>query len=214
MRPELVEGRILDDPDEVASFLTENNLTREGILAVRDAAYVQRIDCSPLMAVNAPGTFAYHYGVLEMRVQFLGQYWDISREGGIEAIINPQKNTKIVFQNVDVACSRLIDPKPRSEKGAGVERECQGNLFEFYGISTPKKIRAPKAGTAVHFIMVDDRGAVEVSRPVIEDKKFTGFIERVFVSDGADLDAQEVLPSGPLDQPVDDFDVQVRRRSE
>ncbi|MBW7852450.1 MAG: hypothetical protein H3C38_18290 [Rhodospirillales bacterium] len=213
MRPEHVEPTILDDPDEVDRFLEANHLTRQGILAIRDAAYVQMVDCSPLMAANAPGTLAYHYGVLETRAQFLGEHWELSREGGIEAIFNQQLNSKIVFQNVDVACSRVNDPRPRSEKGSGAERECQANLFEFYGMSTPKKIRIPQNHMAVYFIMVDERGAVELSRPVIEDKKFTGFIERVFVSDGSDIEREKALPAEPLDQPVDDFDVPVRRRS-
>lgn len=213
MRPEAVEPIIIDDPDEVANFLEAHHLTREGLLAIRDAAYVQMVDCSPLMAANAPGTLAYHYGVLEMRVQFLGEHWEFSREGGIEAIFNPKLNTKIVFQNVDIACSRVNEPKPRSEKGSGAERECQGNLFAFYGVDAPTKIRIPQTGVAVHFIMVDERGAVELSRPVIEDKKFTGFIERVFVSDGSDVEQEVVLPARPLEQPADDFDVPVRRRS-
>lgn len=213
MRPEPIEPVILEDPDEVALFLEANHLTREGILAVRDVAYVQMIDSSPLMAANAPGTLAYHYGVLEMRVQFLGENWEFSREGGIEAVYNRKLKKKLVFQNVDIACSRINDPKPRSEKGAGAERECQGNLFAYYGLDAPKKVRAPQTGVTVHFIMVDERGAVELSRPVVEDKKFTGFIERIFVSDGADTSHEMALPKGPLEQPADDFDVPVRKRS-
>lgn len=213
MRPELVETNIIDDPEEVFRYLEANNLTKKGVLAVRDAAYMQMIDCSPLMAANAPGTLAYHYGLLEMRVQFLGDHWEFYREAGIEAVFNPKLNAKLAFQNVDVACSRVNDPKPRSKKGAGAERECQGNLFEFYGISAPKKVRVPRSGPTVHFIMVDERGAVELSRPVIEDEKFTSFIDRVFVSDGSELEEQLVRPTGPLDQPIDDFDVPVRRRN-
>lgn len=213
MRPELVETRIIDDPADVASFLEANDLTARGIVAVRDAAYMQMVDCSPLMAANAPGSLAYHYGVLEMRVQFLGDHWELCREGGIEAIFNPKRNTKIVFQNVDVACSRVTNPKPRSEKGAGAERECQANLFEFYGVLAPTKVRVPQSGMAVHFIMVAEDGAVELSRPVVEDKKFTGFVNRVFVSDGSDIEDQLVRPSGPLDNPIDDFDVPIRRRN-
>ena len=211
MRPDKhVDALIIDSPDDVDAFLQSNNLTRSGVLAIRDAAYGQFIDCSPLMAKNAPGTLAYHFGVLELRVQFLGDCWETISDGGIEGIISPDKSIKIVFQNVDLAC-QLKNPQPRSEKGAEAERGCQHNLFEFYGVAAPEKVRVPKAGTVVIAIMVDERGAVEVSRPVIEDKKFSGFVVRAFVSDGDDF---EGLATGVgLPSPAEDFDVPVRRRA-
>jgi len=212
MRLEPIESIIIDDPERCDGFLQARNLSRAGILSVRDVAYMQIVDCSPLMAANAPGTLAYHFGVLEMRVQFLGEHWEYSSERGIEAIFNPKLNTKVVFQNVDIACSRVNEPKPRTEKGSGAERECQGNLFALYGVDTPTKLR-PQAGVAVYFIMVDERGAVEFSRPVIENKKFAGFVERIFVSDGSDIEQEDLLPTGALEKPADDFDVPVRKRS-
>lgn len=206
-----VDTLIIDGPEEVDTFLKSINLTRSGVLAIRDIAYGHFVDCSPLMAKNAPGTMAYHFGVFELRVQYLGDHWEMISEGGIEGIISPDKSVKVVFQNVDLACSKSIKPQPRSEKGSEAERGCQRNLFEFYGIVAPEKVRIPKASTAVFAIMVDDRGAVEVSRPVIEDKKFSGFVVRAFVSDGADFDT---LATGVgLPSPAEDFDVTVKRRA-
>ena len=150
------------------------------------------------MAANAPGTFAYHFGVLELRVQLIGDHWEICRDGGIKSVISPDKSMKVGYQNVDLACSRVKDPSPRSEKGPGAEREFQGNLFDFFNVAAPKAVRAPKGGSVVFSVMVDDRGAVEVSRPIVEDGKFTGFIVRVFVSDGSDLSDLDMLPSSDL----------------
>jgi hypothetical protein len=212
VRPDHIEEIIIDDPEEVRLFLEDNDLSVDGVLSVRDAAYIHLIDTSPLMALNAPGTLAYHYGLLETRVQFLGKVWEISRNGGIEAIFNADKKIKLSYQNVDVACVRAINPNPRTDKGSGSERECQGNLFEYFGVAAPKLVQLPKGIVPAFYIMVDERGAVEVSRPVIEGGKFIGFIVRAFVSDGSDLDEQEVTPSGSLDAPVDDFDVPVIRR--
>jgi len=212
MRPDHIEETIIDDPEEVRQFLKRIDLTVDGVRFVRDAAYIHLVDTSPLMALNAAGTLAYHYGVLENRVQFLGKHWEISRNGGIEAICNPSKNIKLGYQNVDLACARAINPNPRTEKGAGSERECEGNLFEYFGVAAPKLMRLPKGIVQVFYIMVDERGAVEVSRPVIEDGKFTGMITRAFVSDGSDLGKLEVTPSGGLEAPADDFDVPVIRR--
>lgn len=205
-----IETEIIEDSDAVDQFLLSWNLTRAGVLSVRDAAYGQLIDCSPLMAKNAPGTLAYHYGVLELRVQFLGDQWELCSDRGIEAIISADSSRKVVYQNVDIACSRSFDPKPRSEKGTETERDYQKNLFDFYGVSAPERMRVPKSSIVALAVMVDERGAVEVSRPVVEDGRFTKFVVRAFVSDGGDVEEGARLDK--LEDPVDDFDVPIKRR--
>lgn len=126
MRADRLEETVINDPEEVRIFLEEINLSVEGVLLIRDAAYVHLVDSSPLMALNAPGSLAYHYGVFENRVQFLGEHWEVSRIRGIEAIFNPGKQIKLGYQTVDLACVRDTRPQPRTEKGAGSERECEG----------------------------------------------------------------------------------------
>jgi hypothetical protein len=210
MTPEPIESEIINDPDKVSLLLEEWGLSTKGILAVRDAAHAQLVDASPLMATNAPGSLAYHYGVFEMRVQFLGKKWHIDRSGGIEAITNVKGDRKVVFQNVDIACS-WAKPSPRTKKGSGSEKECQGNLFDYYNVKAPETIQSVESGIATHFIMVDERGAVEFSRPVLEDGVFVGFVQRLFVSDGSDLDVLKVADNEP-NPPIDDFDVAVSRR--
>lgn len=212
MRSEYSETTLLRDIESVYTALSELNLTADGILAVRDAAYTRRVDASPIMALNAPGSLAYHYGVLELRQQFLGPNWEIDRIGGIEGISHTSRKIKIGFQNVDIACSVVTDPKPCSEKGPGAERECEGNLFEFSGVAAPKLVKAAVGHKASYFIMVDARGAVELSRPVIENGRYSGFIARIFISDGSDLDGKELGLGGDAPPPIDDFDVNIVRR--
>ncbi|MDW9792139.1 hypothetical protein GOB42_15240 [Sinorhizobium meliloti] len=212
MRLEYSETKILREVEDVGRFLSEMNLFGDGILAIRDAAYSHRVDASPLMALNAPGSLAYHYGVLELRQQFLGAHWEIDRIAGVEGISHTERKIKIAFQNVDVACSLVADPKPCSEKGAGAERECEGNLFEAFGVPAPKMIRTKSGMKASYFVMVDDRGAVELSRPVIENGKYAGFVDRVFISDGSDIRGSEFGLGGDAPPPIDDFDVSIVRR--
>lgn len=212
MRSEYSETVIIRDAEDIDQFLAEMNLSAEGLLAIRDAAYSQRVDASPLMAQNAPGSLAYHYGVFALRQQFLGPHWEIDRIAGVEGISHAGRKIKIAFQNVDVACSVITDPKPCSEKGAGAERECEGNLFEVSGVSAPKMVRSKSGLKASYFVMVDDRGAVELSRPVIENGKYAGFIDRVFISDGSDIGGLEFGLGGNAPPPIDDFDVSIVRR--
>lgn len=211
MRSDYSETKVAREAGQVAVLLSDLNLSVDGILAIRDAAHSHRQDASPLMALNAPGSLAYHYGVLELRQQFLGEHWEIDRIAGVEGISHTNRKIKIAFQNVDVACSVVTDPKPCSDKGAGAERECEGNLFEFSGVAAPKMVRAKALPKASYFVMVDDKGAVEISRPVIENGKYTGFIDRIFVSDGSDY-GRGLDIGGDAPPPIDDFDVSVVRR--
>lgn len=192
------------------SRLMALQLNKEGILAIRDVAHSYRIDASPLMASNAPGSLAYHFGVEALRQQFLGSVWRLDRNGGLEGIVNVNTGLKVCFQNIDVACNLINNPKPISEKGAGAERACQGNLFAKAGLVIPSKPAPMGSRSAVSFVMVDQNGGVEVSRPVVSDGKYIDFVERIFVSDGSDFGRFEAegIPSAP----VDDFNVSISRR--
>ena len=72
-------------------------------------------------------------------------------------------------------------------------------------------MRNDKTSKAVHFIMVDERGAVEVSRPVLEGGKFSKFIQRLFVSDGSELEQIKITGSD-ISEPIDHFDIAISRR--
>jgi len=73
-------------------------------------------------------------------------------------------------------------------------------------------VRFVKAIKASYYIMVDAKGAIEVSRPVIEDGRYSGFIERIFVSDGSDLGGLKLDIDGGAPPPITDFDVTIARR--
>lgn len=190
--------------------LTALGLSKDGILTIRDVAHGYRLDAGPLMAANAPGSLAYHFGVESMRQQYIGSIWRLDRDGGLEGIVNVNTGVKVCFQNIDVACDPLTEPKPISEKGAGAERACQGNLFAKAGISVPPKPTPIGARSAIYFVMVDQKGGVEVSRPIVAEKKFIDFVERIFVSDGSDFGKIELDETPP--PPADDFDVTISRR--
>jgi len=207
---EFVETEIVDDPAAVAAALKDIGLSVAGVLAVRDIALARFRDVGPFMPANAAGTMAYHHGVEAMRMQFVGDHYRMDRTGGIESIISQDGKRKVVFQNVDVASSKTMEPSPRSEKGSGLEQACTLNLFEALGVKLPRQVRQDNGVSAVFFIMVDDRGAVEVSRPVLKDGGFAGLVQRILVSDGTDLEVE--IKSKPLAAPAEDFNVSVKRK--
>lgn len=205
---------VIDNPMDARRRLADFDLTLEQILAVRDSARAASDDASPLMPQNAPGTLAYIYGVGALRAQVLGEDWVIDRTLGVEAVINHKLRIRIGFQNVDRACD-LFPPMPRSDKGSGSARLCRLPLFDFFGVvldseadRLPSDVAEDPLGEQIitYFVMVGEDGSVELSCPVIANKRYAEFMERIFI-DRPDDDMDVRIDSDT--DPLEDFDVQV-----
>jgi hypothetical protein len=194
---------------EVAERLAELQLGPiDKLLRVRAVAISASADATPFHPANAAGTFAYQHGTFALRKEFVGKVWRLERPDGVEAIVNEALKVRVVFANVDIACDDELKPKPRSRKGAGAERVCMGNLFG----SLPEYAPRQPAGWATFYLMVDQYGAAELTRPVVERNTFTAWIERNYLSNGDDLDLdRETLPLHD-DDVADGFDPEVVRK--
>lgn len=204
----LIETKILREPYEVDLRLAQMGLTRSGLLKVRDGALGAAADVTPIHCANAPGTFSYHIGVYMLRDQYLGEVWKMARPNGVEVIRNEATRILVGFSNVDVACDDENAPEPRSEKGAGAERveQCAGLFGDL-----PRYAEKPESDAwAMYYLMVDHNGRAELSRPVIKDKTYSGFIERLYLSNGDDLGGQGLRLDGEI---ADGFDPQVVRKA-
>lgn len=202
-----IETQILREERDIEPRLRELGLDRAKLLACRDAAVSAAADSSSLFPANAPGTFSYHFGTRELRAQFLGPDWEIDRSDSVESIKNEKMKLKVVFQNVDIACSDEHKPKPRSPKGSGAERACSGNLFGHLPSYSPRH----QSEWASYYLMVAEDGAAELTLAVVKNRTFTSFIERIYLSDGGDIGGLESLDTS-ADDYADDFDVNVARR--
>ena len=97
-------------------------------------------------------------------------------------------------------------PKPRSQKDAGAERASGPTLF---GDLKSFALR-PVGQWSLFYLMVDQKSAAELTRPVISSRTFTGAIERIFLTDGGD---EEAFKSDDLtDGIADEFDPHVVRK--
>jgi hypothetical protein len=200
------ETVIVKDQWGVDRRLAEFRLTREGLLRVRKIAIAAGADATPFHPANAEGTLSYQHGTFALRNEFVGDDWKIHRPNGVEAIRNEKLNLSVVFTNVDVACIDQFEPKPRSHKGSGAERVCQGNLFPWL----PSYAAAPSKGEATYYLMVAEDGAAELTRVVVEDGTFVDYIERIYLSDGDDLKLEPVALDD--EEVADNFDPQVVRK--
>lgn len=206
---------IIENPTDASRRLADFGLTIEQMLAIRDSARAASDDASPLMPQNAPGTLAYIHGVGALRAQILSDEWVIDRTLGVEAVINHRLGIRISYQNVDRSCDPDFPPMPRSEKGSGSARLCRLPLFEHYGVILESDtdrlpsddVEDPHSGQVVtYFVMVGEDGSVELSCPVIANKRYSDFGERIFI-DRPDDD--EDVRMDPDTGPVEDFDVPV-----
>lgn len=203
-----VETQILTEDREVEPKLIDLKLDRALLLEVVDRANGAAADVTPFHALNAAGTMAYQTGTWGLRSLFipLGLGWVVDRSDGVEAIRNDEIGVKVVFSNVDMACNSEVVPKPRTRKGSGSERACNGNLFPHL----PTYAREESSPLSTYFLMVDETGAAELTKASVDDGVFKHFQERIFLREGSDdFDVDAMLAD---DDVVVEFDPQVIRR--
>jgi hypothetical protein len=203
---EFVETKYFREPWESDQRLNQLQVTRRGLLEARDVAMQERSNATSFHPTNAPGTFGYHHGTWALRDRFVGEYWEVDRGDGIEAIWNKELKIKIAFCNVDLACNDDHVPKPRSEKGAGAERASGTPLFG----SLPQYAPRQPESSQLYYLMVDPEGAAELTRPVVSGGTFLAAVERIYLSHGRDDDPG--IQSEDDRGPVDSFDPQVVRK--
>ena len=81
-----------------------------------------------------------------------------------------------------------------------------GNLFGHLPHYAPQQAD----NYATYYLMVDQEGAAELTRPVVSGGTFSAYIELIFLSDGGDFAGDKL--SLDNDDAIDDFDPQIVRK--
>jgi hypothetical protein len=202
----MVPTRIIKELPDVDRRLAQLALDRPTLLKVREIALSAAADATAFHPANAAGTFAYQHGTWGLRDSFVGKVWNSERPGGVEVIHNPAIKLMVAYANVDVACDDDHSPKPRSRKGGGAERAAMGSLFA----SLPRYSAQPKIGERLYYLMVAESGAAELSLPVVKENTFISCVERIYLSNGDDLD--RIARSFDDGDVADGFDPLVARK--
>lgn len=202
---DMIETRIFRAYWDVDRRLSEMALSRKQLLATVAVAMHESGNATPFHPANAPGTLAYQHGTWSLRDQFVGDDWVEDRADGVEAIRNDALKIKIAFSNVDLACDDNHVPKPRSRKGAGAERASGASLFGYLPQFAPLP---PEGGWALYYLMMDETGAAELTRPVVKNGTFVSAIERIYLSDGQEPDGLVADD----EETSSDFDPQIVRK--
>lgn len=206
----MIETKVLREAWDVDRRLSELGLARATLLEVRDVALSAAANATNFHPANAAGTFSYQDGVWALRDRHVktGCEWELDRTDSIEMIRSEKRKIKIGFANVDVACDDEDEPKPRSKKGAGGERAFSGNLNLFNDL--PSYAPLPSDEFAAYYLMIDSKGAAELTQPVVRNGTFSAYVERVYLSDGSDVLLDKLLLDS--DDRVEDFDPIVARK--
>lgn len=210
--------RLITESTDVDERLRDFDLTKADVLEIARAVAAARGDVTAADAVTAAGQQAYLAGVRHLNLVLMPKGWERKREDGIESIVHLETGKCLVYQNVDLACSKMHGPKALSGKGPAADRmieERQGQLFSADEAPEIQLTSSDLGGEGIWFLCVsvnDDQVRAELSLPTsVGSGNFKGFIERIFVVQDGDLDPF-ALDEGNDDVGPTDYDVPISRK--
>ncbi|WP_057464506.1 hypothetical protein [Pseudovibrio sp. POLY-S9] len=204
-----INTNLIADPIEVEMRLEKLHLNKDDLISVARDAFSARHNITVAGPKTGPGLLSYLYGTEALRIRIVGEQWDQVDVDNIALIRNDELKIQVVFQNVDVASSLSLTPKPTTKKGAGSERASKGNmLFD----ELPQFVSTDNSEYITYSFMVAPNGASELSQAVIKDGTFVAFIERIFITDASDFNDDPIEGSAPSEI-ASDFEINVTKKA-
>ena len=203
---------VLVDAIQISDRLEQLGVSRDDLIQVVQAAVGARNNATPFHPKFTPGMFAYIEGTYRLRSQLAAKGWvpHVSRDN-IESVFNKKTNTKIIYQNADLAGHPAIDPLPSSKKGLGSARVVamgQGELFPELAAQLPAEMLAE-----VWYLFVQADGLdvrAELSCPIsVHNDRFQGFRERIVLVKEGEWDTPDLAD----DEPRPELEVNVSRKA-
>ena len=190
----MLKTRFYTAEHDVDRKLSWFGVTRAELIEVARQTLAARTDAIDIDVRSMPGQLSHLYGTRHLRMLFLNKGGRIDRAENVESIVIEKLSAKIVFQNVDQACSLFHSPLAISAKGPAANRmisNAQGRLFS--PSEAPEVVR-PDAlsklnSTVWCFCMSSDGDNVnvELSLPShLNGNNFSSFLERIFIVVGGE----------------------------
>lgn len=179
----MLKTRIYATEHEIDTRLARFGAARNELIEVAQQIVAARADAILVDPFSAPGLLSYIYGTRHLRLLFMPKGWGIDRTENVESVVSP-RGVRIVFQNVDEACSIFQAPKAVSAKGPACQRMidvAQGRLFgpgELPETVPPKALDALNS-SAWYFCMSfeDNDVKAELSLPAsVRGNTFSDFL--------------------------------------
>lgn len=206
------------DTELAKHFETENKLERFGLtkadlIEVAMKAITAKNESVSIDPINAKGQLSYIFGTRAIRAALLSKGdWLVDRQDGIESVLNQKLKVRVIFQNVDKACS-VFEPKAISGKGKGSKRMVENATMPLFP-ELEKEFESQSNFEVWYFCVSDndDEIQAELSRPrSIEAGQFGRFLERIFVVGGNAFDVSNKLVSDH-EETDDEFDFNITKK--
>jgi hypothetical protein len=198
---------VLREDWEIDSRLKELfGVTRKDFWRVQFAAASARADFQPHHPSNGAGLLSYIFGTGALRDVLCTKKsgYEINRSKNIESAYHPESKLKVIFQNVECACTDRL-PRPISNKGAASAEAVNGQAELF------PELAQKDANALVWYYCAGMDDTAELLRPKsIEDGQFKGHHERIWIvrpGEWADVD-----PSNFEGVSAAEFDVEITRK--
>lgn len=194
MRPEMLKTRFYTAEHDIDRKLSWFGVTRDELIEVARQTLASRSDEVEIDVRSMPGQLSYLYGTRYLRMLFLKKGWRIDRAENVESVVSDKLSSKIVFQNVDQACSLFHSPLAISAKGPAANRMisiAQGRLFspsEAPEVVRPEVLSKLNSTVWCFCMSFDgDNVNVELSLPShLNGNNFSSFLERIFIVSGGE----------------------------
>ena len=170
--------------------------TPEELIRVLKLVAAARADHTDDDPVGTQGLLSYIHGTRNVRGLFRPKGWLQYHRKNVQGVIHPSGDFVIVYQNVDLAASKIHVPRAISGKGPGTDRAidaAQGRLFPDEMEEELKRrngVHPLSNGNGVWFLCTSFREesvAAELSLPApLAGDNFGYFIERIFIMRDAD----------------------------
>jgi hypothetical protein len=211
----MLATRIYAEPVEVEDRLALFGVTREDFFPIVQQVVAARADTIALDSKMNAGMKAFLAGLRHTRLLFVSKGYVPDDTKNIESSVHPETGVKVIYQNVDLACSVARGPKAISAKGSASDRmieNAQGLLFDLEDIPELYQSSDIDAENSVWFFCVSVDGddvAAEFSRPArMKNRNFDRFIERILIVQPGEWAVREVDQSPT----ADDYEFSMSRK--
>ncbi|QDH17400.1 hypothetical protein [Swingsia samuiensis] len=203
------KSTLRSEEEEVDLFLESIDASRNQFLLAGHRALHARTDATPLHAKTAKGTFLFQAAIFQVRYLLVGEKWEPSFSKGIEYIENKAKKIRVAYSTVDVCCRKDVLPKPLSKKGPATERSLNNSLFSDLPTYTKSEDTDKKDIFTTYYLLLDDKGNMELSRPIVSNKTFSSYKERNFLGNCNSSTETKMNLEGDI---LYDFDPQIIKK--
>lgn len=212
----MLATRIYQAPVEVEDRLAFFGVSKSDFFPIIEQVIAARADTIALDSKMNAGMKAFLAGLRHTRLLFSSKGYIPDDTFNIESSIHPETGIKVIYQNVDIACSLSRSPRAISKKGSASKvmvEDAQGFLFDPDEAPEVFHEEVSNSNESIWYFCVAVNGneiAAELSCPTqIARNNFDGFIERVFIVKPGEWEVREI-ENGDADE--DDYQVEISRK--